>query len=214
MSATLTFGPVPYMADSPSDKREAPASASGLTSVELLVRAQAGDESALNELFGRYLPRLRRWAHGRLPAAARRGLDTQDMVQDAMARVVPRLASFEPFHDGGFYGYLRTTVQHRIQDQINWAKRRPMGALESDRPGDDPSPIEEVIGVETLERYEAALKRLSKADREAIVLRIELRLPYTEVAQALGKPSVAAAHVAVSRALVKLSREMARDKHP
>ena len=33
-------------------------------------------------------------------------------------------------------------------------------------------------------------------------------LPYTEVAAALGKPSVAAAHMAVSRALVRLAEEM------
>jgi RNA polymerase sigma-70 factor (ECF subfamily) len=45
-------------------------------------------------------------------------------------------------------------------------------------------------------------------DRKAIIARIELGLPYTDVAQALGKPSVAAAHVAVSRALVKLAKEM------
>jgi RNA polymerase sigma-70 factor (ECF subfamily) len=186
--------------------------ADALTSVELLARAKSGDEAALNELFARYLPRLRRWAHGRLPASARAGLDTQDMVQDAMARVVPHLATFEPLHDGGFYGYLRTTVQHRIQDQIAWAKRRPTDVLASDRPTDETSPIEHAIGGEALERYEAALARLSKGDREAIVLRIELGLPYAEVAQALGKPSIAAAHVAVSRALVKLAKEMSLER--
>jgi RNA polymerase sigma-70 factor, ECF subfamily len=212
MTATLTFGPVPFMADSDSRKKPVMA-ASALTSVELLARAQTGDELALNELFARYLPRLRKWAHGRLPVAARSGLDTQDMVQDAIARVVPRLASFEPLHDGGFYGYLRTAVQHRIQDQITWARRRPTDALASDRPATGPSPIEQAIGGETLERYEAALQRLPKVDREAIVLRIELGLPYTEIAQALGKPSVPATHVAVSRALVKLAKEMSRAKH-
>jgi RNA polymerase sigma-70 factor (ECF subfamily) len=214
MTATLAFGPVPFMADSPSDSRNRPAPAvSALTSVELLARAQSGDELALNELFARYMPRLRKWAHGRLPLSARSGLDTQDMVQDAIARVVPRIASFEPLHDGGFYGYLRTAVQHRIQDQINWAKRRPTAALASDRPATDPSPIEQAIGGETLDRYEAALQRLPKVDREAIVLRIELGLPYTEIAQALGKPSVPATHVAVSRALVKLAKEMSRVTH-
>ena len=214
MTATLTFGRVPFMADSPKGNRNVPvALASALTSVELLARAQSGDELALNELFARYMPRLQRWAHGRLPLSARSGLDTQDMVQDALARVVPRIASFEPPHDGGFYGYLRTAVQHRIQDQINWAKRRPAAALASDHPALDPSPIEQAIGGETLERYEAALQRLPKVDREAIVLRIELGLPYAEIAQALGKPSVPATHVAVSRALVKLAKEMSRARH-
>jgi DNA-directed RNA polymerase specialized sigma24 family protein len=37
---------------------------------------------------------------------------------------------------------------------------------------------------------------------------------YAEVAEVLGKPSIAAAHMAVSRALVKLAKEMARGARP
>src|SRR5262245_13940046 len=136
-ATTLIFGPGSLMADDVFSRagtlKKTPAGdVNALTSVELLARAKAGDELALNELFARYRPRLQKWAHGRLPLSARSGLDTQDMVQDAMARVIPRLASFEPLHDGGFYGYLRTTVHNRIQDQINWAKRRPTDVLASD----------------------------------------------------------------------------------
>lgn len=218
MSATtLTFEPGSLMADHVSSRagartQQAEDAANPLTSVELLARAQAGDEEALNDLFARYLPRLRKWAHGRLPVFARNGLDTQDMVQDAIARVVPRVATFEPLHDGGFYGYLRTTVQRRIQDQIAWAKRRPTDALPADYVTDEPSPIERAIGAETLEAYEAALARLTKAEREAVVMRIELDLPYAEIAQALGKPSIGATYVAVYRALMTLASEMARGK--
>jgi len=110
--------------------------------------------------------------------------------------------------DGAFQAFLRTALLNRIRDEIRRAHRRPTDVLASDRPADGPSPIEEAIGSEALARYEAALQRLKPNDREAIIARIELGLPYTEVAQALGKPSVAAAHVAVSRALLKLAREM------
>jgi RNA polymerase sigma-70 factor (ECF subfamily) len=41
------------------------------TSLSLLERAREGDADALNALIARYLPRLQRWAHGRLPAWAR-----------------------------------------------------------------------------------------------------------------------------------------------
>ncbi len=58
------------------------------SSLELLVRAQDGDEVARNELCARYLPRLRRWAHGRLPIWAREHLDTEDIVQDTLLRSV------------------------------------------------------------------------------------------------------------------------------
>jgi len=193
-------------------KRQATGTPKALTSVELLSRARAGDDEALNDLCARYLPRLQRWAHGRLPAWARGALDTHDIVQDTLAQVVQRLGSFEPRHDGAFQAYLRQALLNRVRDQIRWAQRRPTDALASDRPDDGPSPIEEAIGSEVVERYEAALQRLNPADREAIIARIELGHAYTDVARALGKPTVAAAHVAVSRALVKLAKEMSLDR--
>jgi RNA polymerase sigma-70 factor (ECF subfamily) len=220
MTATLTFGPDSMGAEHVSSragnlKQAAPGVANALTSVELLARARAGDEVALNDLCARYLPRLQKWAHGRLPPYARGALDTHDIVQDTLSQVVQRLGSFEPRHDGAFQAFLRTSLLNRIRDQIRWAQRRPTDALASDRPADGPSPIEEAIGSEALARYETALQRLKPSDREAIIARIELGHPYAEVARALGKPTIAAAHVAVSRALVKLANEMkeiSRDK--
>ena len=44
------------------------------SSFALVLRAREGDQAARNELCARYLPRLRRWAHGRLPIWA--GLTT------------------------------------------------------------------------------------------------------------------------------------------
>jgi RNA polymerase sigma factor (sigma-70 family) len=181
-----------------------------LASFDLLSRARGGDETALNDLLARYLPRLQTWAHGRLPGWARGALDTHDIVQDTMAHVIPHLNSFKPQHDGALQGYLHQAVMNRIRDQIRFAQRRPTDPLATDRASNAPSPMEEAIGAETLERYEAALRRLNPPDREAIIARIELVLPYTEVARVLGKPTVAAAHVAVSRALVKLAKEMSR----
>jgi RNA polymerase sigma-70 factor (ECF subfamily) len=70
------------------------------------------------------------------------------------------------------------------------------------------SPLEAAIGAQTLERYEAALTRLTEEDREAVVTRVEFGLSYAEVAEALGKPSADAARMTVVRALLKLAREM------
>jgi RNA polymerase sigma factor (sigma-70 family) len=181
------------------------------SSCVLLSRARAGDTAALDELCARYLPRLRRWAHGRLPAWARGALDTHDLVQDTMAHVVLRLPTFEPRHDAAFQAYLRQALMNRVRDEIRKAQRHPAAdPLDSSRPSADPSPLEEAIGREALDRYESALERLRPEDREAIIVRIELGLPYTDVAEALGKPSPAAAHMAVTRALVRLAEEMSR----
>ena len=192
----------------PNDKRVPPEAES---SFELVLRARKGDQDALNDLCARYLPRLQRWAHGRLPASARGALDTHDLVQETLSNVVQRLDKFEPRHEGAFQGYLRQALLNRIRDEARRGTRRgPSEPLATVHPSSDPSPLEEAIGQEALERYEAAMARLRPDDREAIIARIELGLPYPEIATALGKPSIPATHMAVSRALVRLAQEMSR----
>src|SRR6266571_4098151 len=76
---TLTLGPVPKISEpsSPGDARIAPAGGVRVeaeSSFTLVRRAHDGDPTAVNELFVRYLPRLQRWAHGRLPSWARGAL--------------------------------------------------------------------------------------------------------------------------------------------
>ena len=211
----LTVGQSAIMAElSPSGESSSDPTASSRveaqSSIELIRRARTGDTSAENELCVRYLPRLQRWAHGRLPAWARGALDTHDLVQDTFIQVLKRIGDFEPRHEGAFHGYLRQALLNRVRDEIRRATRHaPPQPLDPAKAGSDPSPLEEAIGRETLERYESALQRLRPTDREAIMLRIELNYPYADIATALGKPSIAAAQMAVSRALVRLAEEMA-----
>jgi RNA polymerase sigma-70 factor (ECF subfamily) len=184
----------------------------GESSFELLGRARAGDASALEELCARYVPRLRRWAHGRLPPWARGALDTHDIVQDTMAHVVLRIATFEPRHEAAFQAYVRQALMNRVRDEIRRAHRKPSHEpLDPTQQAHESSPLEQAIGREALARYDAALERLKLGEREAIIARIEMGLPYADIAQALGKPSAAAAHMAVSRALVRLVEEMSRE---
>ena len=77
----LTVRQLPEMAD----LQPTQAVTSGLdaeSSYALVLRAHNGNLAAHNELSARYLQRLQRWAHGRLPAWARGALDTHDLVQD------------------------------------------------------------------------------------------------------------------------------------
>jgi RNA polymerase sigma-70 factor (ECF subfamily) len=178
------------------------------SSFTLVERACQGDERALNDLCERYLPRLQRWAHGRLPVWARGPLDTHDLVQEALARTAHRIRAFEPHHKGAFQAYVRQALLNQVRDQVRRAGRRPTTHLDPEAVSSDPSPLEAAIGREALERYEAALDRLKPADRNAIILRVELGCPLAEVAEALDKPSLAAAHMAVTRALVRLAAEM------
>lgn len=179
------------------------------SSIALLERVRLGDADALDCLLGRYLVPLRRWAHARLPQWARDGADTQDLVQDAILQVLKHLVSFQPNGPGALNAYLRVAVMNRIRDELRRAHRRPaLTELDEDALSASASPLEKAIGIETLDRYEAALSELREDDREAIIARVEWGLTYDELAAALGKPSADAARVAVQRALLKLAEAM------
>ena len=183
------------------------------TSVRLLRRYKDGDAAALDELLERQVQPIRQWARGRLPRWARDTMNTDDIVQDVLVRTVGHLNSFEPQHDGALQAYLRQAVLHRIRDEIRHKNREPgREDVNSKARSASPSPEQEAEAVELFEAYEAALERLREDEREAIALRVDLELPYREIARITGKPSEAAAQMAVSRALVRLAREMGRKK--
>jgi RNA polymerase sigma-70 factor (ECF subfamily) len=177
----------------------------------LLRRAQAGDSHAANRLFDRYVPRLLRWAHKRVPLWARGPQDTHDLVQDAVLHGLQHLQTFVPEREGALLGYLRRALLNRIRDQFRRAARHPAAAELGDACTDPTaSPLDRAIDEEDRRRYVAALKRLRSADRNAIVARIELGYSYEQLALTLGKPTPEAARLAIRRALLRLSAEMRR----
>jgi RNA polymerase sigma factor (sigma-70 family) len=181
------------------------------TTLDLILRVRQGDSAARERLFERSLPPLMRWARGRLPIYARDLADTIDLVQDAAINTLNNLARFHPEHPGALHAYLREAVANRITDHIRRAKRRPVSVMLDENLAEaGRSPLEQAIGQEQIDLYDAALGRLNDLDRAAIVARIELQCSYAEVAEALGKPTANAARVAVVRAIERLIREMDR----
>jgi RNA polymerase sigma-70 factor (ECF subfamily) len=178
----------------------------------LLARAQAGDHSALETLVSRYRPRLRRWAHRRLPAWARDLADTDDLVQDTLVKTVRNLQGFVGHAPTGFQNYLRLALRNAIRDEIRRVKHRPsVVGLDPELPADEPSPLERTIGRSRLERYEAALARLSVAEQEAVVARFEFGFTHVELAIALGKFTPDAARKLCEKATARLLIEMQTD---
>jgi RNA polymerase sigma-70 factor (ECF subfamily) len=179
------------------------------SSMDLLARARAGDADALNQLAARYLPRMRRWASGRLPRWTRDLAETDDLVQDSLFQTFKRLDTIDVEHEGALQAYLRQAVMNRIRDHFRQAGRRPARTvIDTDLPAAEPSPLEAAIGAEALERYERALAALRSDDQAAIIGRIELGYSNEELAVALNRPSANAARMAVERALVRLANEM------
>lgn len=173
--------------------------------VELIIRARTGDSAAVNAILQRCLPPLKRWAHGRLPAAARGHLDTSDLVQDAAMNAIARLDSFEPRHVGAMQAYLRQSVINRIRDEMRRYTRRPVSVeVPEDLASDAPSPEEQAIREQTYTRYRAAMERLKPRERELIIARVEAQWTAPEIAEHFGFSTVDAARMAVNRAMQRL----------
>lgn len=183
-----------------------------LASTAVLVkRYQQGDESACDELLARYLPLLRRWAHGRLPAYARSTAETDDLVQVTLQRALRQLGNFEVRHEGAFLAYLRRIFLNTVRDEIRRFGRSPQQVdVDSQYTLSDgqPSPIETILGRQKLDRYEKALAALPENHREAVILRVEFGMSFEEVARALDRPSANAARMTVTRALEKLAEQL------
>lgn len=177
--------------------------------IELVVKAREGDRMAVEALLQRCLPQLKRWAHGRLPAAARGSLDTGDLVQETVLHVLRRLDHFEPRHVGAMQAYLRQSVINRIRDEVRKIGRQaPPSELPEDLASDLTSPLEFAVKSEAYERYRTALEELPQRDREMIVARIEVQWSLAEIASRFGMRTSDAARMAVGRALKKLTGKL------
>jgi len=181
------------------------------STTRLLARARSGDQKAVDTLFARYLPALRRWASGRLPRWARDISDTHDLVQETLLQTFKRVEAFEARGPGAFQAYLRQAVLNRIRNELRRHQRKPVIAeLDSNHMAGTPSPLEAALGREAAERYEEALTELRTEDRELLIARLEMGYDYDELAETFDRPTADAARKAVQRAMVRLVEAMRR----
>jgi len=179
------------------------------TTSQLLERGKQGDEASFEVLFRRYLPRLHRWARGRLPLWARDLSETTDVVQETLYHTLNNIRTFQQRGEGDFLAYLRRGVINRIRHEMRRVGRRPVVTdADNELAYGGPSPLQEAIGRESSEAYRRALARLGEEERQAVVGRIELGMTYAQLAELLGRPSPDAVRMQVVRALITVAEEM------
>lgn len=181
------------------------------STASLLRQVSEGSEQARERLCRHFLPILSRWARGRLPHYARDLSETQDLVQAALISALDKVDDFDALREGAFLAYLRKILLNNIRMEIRRVTRRNAhGFADSElEPADpDASIVSGVIGVDVLERYEAALMTLTDKAREAVMLRVEFGYSFPEIAMATDTPSANSARMLVSRSLVQLAEAM------
>jgi len=179
--------------------------------IDLVSKIKAGDIAARYELLERAVPPLRRWARGRLPQWARSLADTQDLVQDVVTRTLPRLDGIKVESPESLQNFLRKAVKNQIIDEVRKARSRPRDDTALERQADPaPPPVHWVMKREDMRRYKKAMQTLEPAEQQIIRARKEGR-DYAEIATMFGKPTAAAARMAVNRAIAKLAKAMLED---
>lgn len=187
----------------------------------LVRRAQSNDFAARDELFARYLPRVRVIVAMKLERRIAQLIEHEDIVQESMLQALRGLDGFKDLSDGTFYDWISTIVVNRIRDEWrrSTARKRdaarvvPIGSCDSSAltsfllPDPSPSPSEQAVGAEVGEQLETAMLALDHRHREALVLREICGLSYCEMAGrlALGESSVRSL---VTRAKAQLAEKL------
>jgi RNA polymerase sigma-70 factor (ECF subfamily) len=145
----------------------------------LVVRCQAGDRAAFEELVELHQPRLRYFV------ASMAGDDhaADDLLQDVWLEVYRGLARLAD--PGAFATWLYRIARHRVLAELR-KKRPPVSTLEGvDLAEEDQR---DDFSAEDAQRVHAALGQLAPEHREVLLLRFFEAMGYEDIARVLGCP--------------------------
>ena len=193
----------------------------------LLEQARAGDQEALNALFARHRPRLRRMVDMRLDRRLQARIDASDVIQEAYVEVVTRLNEYFSKPSYPLFLWLRLIVgerllklhRHHLGTQMRDAglevsiyrgalPEASSAALAAQLLGKHTSPTQAAVRAERMIRLQEALNTLDAMDREVLSLRHFEELSLAETALSLGIEESAAAKRYI-RALKRLKSTLA-----
>jgi RNA polymerase sigma-70 factor, ECF subfamily len=145
----------------------------------LVLRCQAGDEDAFEELVARYHPRLRYYLRRILP----RPDHADDVLQEvwlAVFRALPRLAD-----PAALAAWLYRIARDKAS--VQWRGRLPERLLDDSDLIEEPSQDNE-FRREDAQEIHASLDQLTPEQREILVLRFLEDMTYEQIAKVTGCP--------------------------
>lgn len=166
--------------------------------VDLVARAVRGDGDAFGELYERHVARIYRYIY----YMARSAVEAEDLTAQAFLNAWQAMPSYEVRGPAFIYWLLRiahnVTINHTRQ-QSNHKSISEAADFEDTAPTPERALETQADG----DRVRRALLRLDPVQRHVLVLRLIEDLPYSEIAEIMGK-SGGAVRVIHHRALNKL----------
>ncbi len=187
--------------------------------MDLVCRAQQGEEVAWIQLFERYHDHLLLAVRLRLGRRLRSVLESADIFQSVAMRAFRDLERFTPQHEGSFRAYLNQLVLNEIRDKARYfeaAKRGGGENLSKTRLEHLPLQGTEVPYRDErgrFDRLERAIRILPEEQREVLLMRNFDGLSSKEVAKLLGK-SDDVVRKSYSRAMASLAMQMNTGESP
>jgi RNA polymerase sigma-70 factor, ECF subfamily len=190
----------------------------------LLGKARAGDRAAVDELFARHRPYLRRLVQVRLDPQLRPRVDASDVVQEAQLEAARRLQNYLQEPALPFRLWLRQLAYERLL----MLRRFHLGAARRSRDREvalpersslllarqllatGSTPSQRLDRQELSRRVRQAVAQLQAIDREVLVMRTFEELSYEEVGYLLGVDP-ATARKRHGRALLRLHKALSED---
>lgn len=169
---------------------------------------------ALSTFRERYRVHFERWVHGRIPPWARAMLEPASLVRETFDELRIDLPSAPTAAASGNEqpdGPLLERVRRRLYWKVlSGVQRVAIEIATESHAFATTLPLRAgTTHLGLLTRYKACLDRLAAEDRQAIIARTELALPWSDVAHLLDEERTDGARTTVSRALLHLAREMA-----
>ena len=200
--------------------RQAHATLTDLTDLELVDRFQSGCQDALQVVITRY----RRFARAKARSYFLVGADSDDVEQEALIGLYKAARDFRPEHQSSFRAFAELCITRQIITAIKTAtrqKHQPLNSylsLSGTRPGEENGsgtveevleakglidPIEFIISMEDLRSMRRMMSEmLSKLEVEVLRLYVEGK-SYQEIAEVLGR------HVkSIDNALQRIKRKL------
>jgi RNA polymerase sigma-70 factor (ECF subfamily) len=189
-------------------------------SLDLVLKAQDGDQAALNRLIERYYERVRRVVRVRLGPRLRESLDSGDILQETFLAAVRSFQNFEMRDEASLIHWLARLAERQIiaaadyhgakkrdaARNISMTSSRGSGSITIAFPDDSTAPLEKIAAREESAKVERCLDELPDEYRELIVLRNYAGASWEVVAEETDRPSAAAARMMYSRAMLELGK--------